>query len=79
MKSWQKVINRHLLRRGIFHNYWVLNDYDEMLFVLTNEPTHGIMTDCPTMLKKLLQDIEAGRLPDEHIRKCENPKAYMRI
>ena len=50
MKPWQKVLNRHLLRRGIFHNYWVLNDIDEFEEVMTSQPTSGYMTDRPAVM-----------------------------
>lgn len=79
MKPYQKMLVRHLMRRGIFHNYWVLNDIDEIMHVVDNEITSGIMTDRPKVLKKLLQDYENSKLPDRRISNCTNPKAFMKI
>ncbi|CDW71239.1 glycerophosphodiester phosphodiesterase domain-containing protein 1-like [Stylonychia lemnae] len=46
---------RHLNARGIFTNYWVLNEEDEFQY-LTNSCVQGIMTDKPSMAVRILKE-----------------------
>jgi glycerophosphoryl diester phosphodiesterase len=48
----------HLEKRGIFTNYWVINDTDEMHKVLDRTYINGIMTDRPLELLKVLKERE---------------------
>lgn len=45
----------HLDKRGILTVYWVLNNDDEVEFVVRNTGARGIMTDRPAAVGKLLQ------------------------
>mmetsp|Transcript_10621 Transcript_10621/g.7939 ORF Transcript_10621/g.7939 Transcript_10621/m.7939 type:complete len:85 (+) Transcript_10621:727-981(+) len=40
----------HFFKRGIFTNYWVINDEDEMDLVIHSTSVQGVMTDLPTRL-----------------------------
>lgn len=48
----------HLNRRGIFTNYWVINDDDEIRNVLRTATVQGIMTDRPKVLQRILKEHE---------------------
>lgn len=45
----------HLNKRGIFTNYWVINDDDEVHKVMRETKVQGIMTDRPSDVKRILQ------------------------
>lgn len=45
---------QHLNERGIFTNYWVINDDDEVLRVLRETKVQGIMTDRPSRVRQLV-------------------------
>jgi glycerophosphoryl diester phosphodiesterase len=47
---------RHMEKRGIFTDYWVINDTDEMNKILDRTPVRGIMTDRPSELVKILKE-----------------------
>lgn len=44
----------HLNKRGCLTSYWIINDDDEMEFVMKNTSANGIMTDRPKHLQKKL-------------------------
>lgn len=44
-------IMRHMNKRGVLTSYWVLNDTDEIKFVLNNTTASAIMTDRPKAVK----------------------------
>ncbi|EGR31455.1 hypothetical protein IMG5_109040 [Ichthyophthirius multifiliis] len=54
--SIQKGINQHLNKRGILVYYWVLNDEKYFQQALQTKP-NGIITDCPTKLRKFLNKL----------------------
>ena len=45
----------HMNKRGIFTNYWVINDDDEVLQVMRDTPVRGIMTDRPARLQQIVK------------------------
>ena len=46
----------HLNKRGVFTNYWVINDDDEMRRVMRTTKVQGIMSDRPTALRNLIAE-----------------------
>lgn len=50
-----KAMLEHLKKRGVFTNYWVINDDDEMLKVIREYNVDGIMTDRPSALLKIIK------------------------
>ena len=45
----------HMNKRGIFTNYWVINDDDEVFQVMRDTPVRGIMTDRPARLQQIVK------------------------
>ena len=48
----------HLNQRGVMTSYWVINEDDELDYVLKNTTTGGIMTDRPAHVKKMIEEYE---------------------
>lgn len=46
----------HFNKRGIFTNYWVINDDDEIHKIMKYTTVQGIMTDRPTTLRKIQEE-----------------------
>ena len=44
----------HLNKRGIFTNYWVINDDDEIRYLARQTPVQGLMTDRPSTAHRIL-------------------------
>ena len=45
------AIMSHMKKRGVLTSYWVLNDTDEIKFVLEKTTVGAIMTDRPSLAK----------------------------
>ena len=45
---------KHLDQRGVMTSYWVINEDDEINYILKNSTVRGIMTDRPVHAKKLI-------------------------
>ena len=45
----------HLNKRGIFTNFWVINEDDEIEHLMKNSHVRGIMTDRPAYVQKLIE------------------------
>ena len=54
----------HLNKRGIFTNYWVINDDDEIRGVVNNTKAMGVMSDRPSQSMNILthQDTKIDHL-----------------
>ncbi|CDW73207.1 glycerophosphodiester phosphodiesterase domain-containing protein 1 [Stylonychia lemnae] len=47
---------KHLNQRGVFTNYWVLNDDDEIRRIIRHSNIMGIMSDRPARLAQILRE-----------------------
>ena len=48
------AIMSHMNKRGVLTSYWVLNDQDEIKFVLNKTTVSAIMTDRPEFAKQFI-------------------------
>jgi glycerophosphoryl diester phosphodiesterase len=48
---------RHMNKRGLFTNLWVINDDDEIAHVARTTSARGIMSDRPTAAKKVILNL----------------------
>lgn len=51
-------IYSHLNKRGVLTNLWVINDAEDVKYLLQNCTVAGIMTDRALMVKELMQQYE---------------------
>ncbi len=50
----KNAIFRHLNKRGILTNEWVINDDDELRYLLKTSTSRAIMTDRPAHFKSII-------------------------
>lgn len=55
----------HFNKRGIFTNYWVINDDDEIERVIKKTTVQGVMSDRPTAVRNIL-DLIAKKKEKDH-------------
>ena len=46
----------HLNKRGVFTDYWVVNDDDDIKRVITTTKVAGVMSDRPSRVKEILTE-----------------------
>jgi hypothetical protein len=51
----KNAIFRHLSKRGILTNEWVINDDDELKYLLKTSASRAIMTDRPAHFKSIIK------------------------
>lgn len=53
--KWEaNIILTHMNKRGIFTNFWVINDKEDVTDLLKNSNISGIMTDRAMLVKEMM-------------------------
>eukprot|EP00347_Sterkiella_histriomuscorum_P017021 403350958 len=71
----------HLNKRGVFTNYWVINDDDEILKIMRTTTVQAVMTDRPTRAQQLVDQKaqENIRIKEELIKFYEQEQQQLGV